>query len=219
MYHPCLRVKGVLPLSRYPLRDGRRAAVNIADYDLNATYKINLSGGQQRLKEAILYVADKGQAMTYFGAVKLNKILWRADFRAFYDRGQPVTGRQYQRLPLGPAPVEMPPIIREMLRDGLLEIALRNQGGKPEHRHVPKVLPVLKFFSADDLAYLDESVEHYRFMTGTETSDESHGIAWKTRQDGDPIPYQAAYFEDKPLSNVSLRRLAEIGRSRGWRSQ
>jgi hypothetical protein len=49
-------------------------------------------------------------------------------------------------------------------------------------------------------------------MTGTETSDESHGIAWKSREIGDAIPYEAAYFEDKPLSSSALERLAGIAR-------
>ena len=49
--------------------------------------------GDDRLGEAIVYVAERmaddpgGQ-----GAVKLNKILWWADFESFRERGRSVTG-------------------------------------------------------------------------------------------------------------------------------
>lgn len=192
--------------------------MDIADFATKAVYKVELSGGQRRLKEAILYVCKKSNEMERFGAIKLNKILWRADFRAYYDRQIPVTGRQYQRIALGPAPVEMPPLINELLRDELLEIKPTDVGGFMEKRHIALADPVTNLFSREDLDYLDEAINHYWRMTGTETSDESHGIAWRTRENGDPMPYQTSFFEDAPLSNDHLRRLARLGRERGWTS-
>jgi|GraSoiStandDraft_4_1057263.scaffolds.fasta_scaffold198494_2 hypothetical protein len=185
---------------------------------LNVTYRVDLSGGQRRLKEAILYVAEKSQAMQLFDRIKLNKILWRADFRAFYERRQPVTGRTYQRLPWGPALIEMLPVMQELMKEGALTEEARVHGGSTEYRPIAKAEPVLKFFSREDLEYLDESIEHYRNMTGTERDDQAHGIAWKSRNDGDAIPYEAAYFEDKPLPQASLERLARIARQRNLRS-
>src|ERR1700733_511729 len=180
---------------------------------VNVTYKIDLSGGQRRLKEAILYVAQKGQPMAFFGRIKLNKILWRADFKSFYDRRQPVTGRTYQKLEWGPALIEMWPIMNDLLREDLLvEEEHVVPGNKTEHRPIAKADPVLRLFSQEDIEYLDESLHHYWNMTGMESSDESHGTAWKTRNIGDAIPYEAAYFEDKPLPKAALERLAERAR-------
>jgi len=181
-------------------------------------YKIELSGGQNRLKEAILYVCQKAAEMEYFGAIKLNKILWRADFKSYADRQIPVTGRQYQRLAMGPAPVEMPPVVNDLLRAGAIVIERRQVGHHTEKRHIAKADPVLRAFSAEDLDYLDEAIEHYRFLTGTEASDDSHGVAWKTREDGDPMPYQAAYFEDSPLPKGTLGKIEAIARARKWQS-
>src|SRR6478672_8661822 len=86
------------------------------------TWKVPLAGGQRRLREAVLYVSNACTEAERFGLVKLNKIIWRADFESFAQRGQPVTGRQYQRLPQGPAPIEMKPVLNEMLRAGLARI-------------------------------------------------------------------------------------------------
>lgn len=82
------------------------------------TWKVPLAGGQKRLREAVLYVSNACRDAERFGLVKLNKIIWRADFESFAQRGQPVTGRQYQRLPQGPAPVEMLPVLDELQADG-----------------------------------------------------------------------------------------------------
>ncbi len=160
-----------------------------------------------------MYVAQKGQPMALFGRIKLNKILWRADFKSFYERGQPVTGRTYQKLEWGPALIEMWPIMNDLLREGLLvEEEHIVPGDKAEHRPITKADPVLRLFSPEDIEYLDESLHHYWNMTGMESSDKSHGTAWKTRNIGDAIPYEAAYFEDKPLPKTTLQRLAEQAR-------
>lgn len=179
---------------------------------INVTYKVDLSGGQRRLKEAILYVAQKGHPMTFFGRIKLNKILWRADFKSFYERGQPVTGRTYQKLEFGPALVEMWPVMNDLLREDLLVEEAQTHGDKIEHRPVAKADPVLRFFSPEDIEFLDESLHHYWDMTGMESSDESHGVAWKSRNIGDAIPYEAAYFEDRELPKATLDRLADKAR-------
>lgn len=189
------------------------------------TYRVALPGGQKRLREAILYVAGNAATLERFGLIKLNKILWRADFTAFADRGVPVTGRAYQRLALGPAPIEMRPLLAEMEQEGQIGFEETDFGlgadGAPmiERRPVPLVEPVLRWFSQDDLSYLDASIEYYRQMSGKRTSDDSHGIAWSTRFDGDPMPYESALLSDDRPSPAQLTRIAEKGRLHNWASQ
>lgn len=182
------------------------------------TYKVHLPGGQRRLKEAALYVIQKYESAEVFGLVKLNKTLWKADFDAFAERGHPVTGRQYKRLPQGPVPNEIVPVLNEMIRDGLIVITPARVFDFDEKR--PKALaePNLKEFSPADLEYLDRSIAFYWEKTGREASDLSHGVAWKTRANGDPMPYDLAYLSDEPLQQWEAERLADIGKSRGWRS-
>src|SRR5258708_531214 len=96
----------------------------------------------------ILYVSERCATAKRFGKVKLNKIIWKADFDAFAARHVPVTGRPYQRLVFGPAPVEMPPLYGEMLQEGLIHIDRIDLGDNYiEHRTIPDVKPELKLFS------------------------------------------------------------------------
>ena len=78
-----------------------------------AAAAMRLPGGQGRLREMVLYVCAACRDAERFGKVKLNKILWRADFKAFAERRVPLTGRTYQKLAAVPAPLEMPLVLAE----------------------------------------------------------------------------------------------------------
>lgn len=183
------------------------------------TFKVNLPGGQSRLKEAALYVMSRCVDAEAFGLVKLNKILWRADFRAYAARGVPVTGRQYQRLAQGPAPVEMLPVLHDMQRDGHIRIERRPVGNFEEQRPISLVEPSLRYFSADDISYLDGSIEGYWGHTGRSASQDSHGVAWETRSNGDPMPYELAILSDEKLNAWEVAYFTKLAQERGWRSE
>lgn len=182
---------------------------------------VDLPGGQRRLAEAVLYVSQKCEGAPYFGLVKLNKIIWRADFESFAERGQPVTGRQYQRLKQGPAPVEMLPVLNELQAGGILAIKKNPQpnSNREEQRPVALEDPVLTFFSRQDLDYLDRAIAAYWEMTGTEVSKLSHGAAWQSREDGESMPYELAYLSDEPIGSGQKSKLLKLAQSHGWQSK
>lgn len=183
------------------------------------TYKVDLPGGQSRLREAALYVMEKCSTLEWFGLTKLNKILWRADFEAYAARRMPVTGRMYQRLAQGPAPIEMLPILDEMQGGGLMKIDKIPVGRFQEKRPVALASPSLRYFSADDLAYLDQSIEFYSAHTGRGASKQSHGVAWNTRHNGDPMPYELSLLSDDELSGNDQSKFSAMGQEQGWHSK
>src|SRR5260370_40915264 len=85
------------------------------------TSSVPLPDGQVRLRQLVLYVAEECREAPHFGLTKLNKIIWRADFTSYAERGVPVTGRAYQRLKFGPAPIEMLPVLNELEQRGDIE--------------------------------------------------------------------------------------------------
>lgn len=183
------------------------------------TTSVPLPDGQKRLRMLILYVAEECRDAPHFGLVKLNKILWKADYSAFAERGRPITGRAYQRLRWGPAPVEMKPLLREMFEAHEISYAETDFGdGVVEQRIVPEVRADVRVFLAEELRYVDRAISYYWDKTGTEASDDSHGVAWKTRTNGDPMPYELAYLSDRPLEGRQLARLLEKATAQGWKS-
>jgi hypothetical protein len=151
------------------------------------TASLSLPGGQDRLRQLILYVSLRCETAERFGHIKLNKIIWKADFDAYAYRKMPITGRAYQKLEWGPAAKEMLPLLTEMERVGLIQWMQENFGkddsGKDivEHRPIAKIPPNLSYFCRDDLKFVEDSIRYYWNKTGTEASDDFHGIAWKSR--------------------------------------
>ena len=189
-------------------------------FDRRLTFKVDLPGGQDRLRQMILYVSIKSQDTPRFGRIKLNKILWKSDFDAYAARGVPVTGCAYQRLRLGPAPRAMLPLLMEMLQVGLLREEIVDFGdGIEERRPVALEQPNMSYFSDDDLTYVGEAMRYYWPLTGMETSDDSHGLAWQTRSDREPMPYQSALLSDRPPGPKQMRRLKDRIRSQGLQSE
>ena len=171
------------------------------------------------MREAVLYVSRACESAPLFGLVKLNKIIWRADFESFAQRGQPVTGRQYQRLPQGPAAVEMLPVLDELQADGLLRIENIRIVDHDEHRPIALAEPVLTLFSRGDLDCLDRAISAYWDKSGRETSDVSHGVAWNSRTDGEPMPYELAYLSDAPIGASQRGRLLKMAMENSWLSK
>ena len=54
-----------------------------------------------KFRELVLYVARKSEADPRFGATKLNKILFYADFWAYSKLGRSISGQKYRRLDQG----------------------------------------------------------------------------------------------------------------------
>jgi hypothetical protein len=183
------------------------------------TPKVNLRGEQDRLRQMILYISEKCAQAERMGLIKLNKILWKADFDAFASRHVPVTGRAYQRLALGPAPREMRPLLREMNRDGLLHFEETDFGdGVIEMRPIADKPSALGNFTPEDISYVDAAIAYYWNMNGRETSDDSHGIAWRSRNNNDPMYYELAFLSDAPVSPRQIIGLTKVIKEKKKRS-
>src|SRR5262245_17319205 len=87
-----------------------------------------------RLREIILLIAMRSEGDEPFGAVKLNKLLFYADFLSYVKFGESITGQEYQALPQGPAPRRMLPVLQRMQKNGVLAIRENDYYGKNQQR-------------------------------------------------------------------------------------
>ena len=187
---------------------GSRTETNVAARpQVNVTYKVDLSGGQRRLKEAI-----------YVKARRANEVFWSRQTQqdnlegglSIILRTAPAgDGSHLSKAQWGPALIDY-----GADNAGFISLSFSSieepevHGGKTEYRPVAKVDPVLRLFSPEDIEYLDQSLRHYWEKTGTETSDASNTASLEISGEiGDAIPYEAAYFEDKSLPKATLQRL------------
>ena len=180
------------------------------------TFCYDLPRQLPRFRELIIYIADKCRRAEYFGATKLNKILYRADFESYRRFGTPITGVIYFRLPKGPAPKILLPIRDDLAREGAITVEKHGVGNRVQHRIIPLRKPYLDDFTRDELALVDEIIEQMWGQTADEVSDASHDIRWRTLNDRDPIPYESAFLSDEPITDEDINLTNRLADEHGW---
>ena len=164
----------------------------------------------ERLRELILYISARCSEDPTFGAIKLNKILYFADFLSYGMTGEPVTGAAYMRLRRGPAPRRLLPVRDKMIEDGELVIQKRRVYQHEQHRTIPLREPVLDSFRPHDISVVDELIQVFWGKTAEEVSDLSHGAAWEIAGDQENIPYQAAYLSNEGVTQDDIEKAKAV---------
>ena len=171
---------------------------------------------EEKLRELILYVSQKCADQTGFGSTKLNKILYFADFISYKATGKPITGVEYQRLQWGPAPRRMKPVLDSMKDSGALGMQEDRFSGGGIKKPVNLVDPRLELFSGREISLIDYVIEKFEQFTAAETSLKSHiWGGWKYARDGEIIPYESVFVNNKPLTAEETERGLEIAKERG----
>ncbi len=168
---------------------------------------------QEKFRNLILYVAGRSKDDVFFGAVKLNKILFYSDFYAYRKLGKPITGAKYQKLGEGPAPKQMVPVRRTMADSDQIDIEHRPYFSGVQQRIVPKTKPKMHLFSKDELAIVDEVIKFFWSKTAREVSDYSHREpGWKAAQPREVIPYETAWLSGDSIEQEAEEQiLAKVG--------
>lgn len=182
------------------------------------TYEVSVPNKDKRLRELIIYIAGRCLTNEFFGTVKLNKILFHSDFRAFRKYGKPITGQKYKKDERGPVPVHIKPVQMEMEKRHDILVIEEEVYGLIQRRVVPLRQPDLTVFTGQDIAVVDEIIKELWNKTATQVSAESHGIQWNTRVMNDPIPYEAAYLSDEPITPAEIERTAALHSKYKWAS-
>lgn len=167
---------------------------------------------EEKFRELILYISQQCASDPTFGATKLNKILYFADFLSYAARGESITGLAYQKLPNGPAPKRLLPIREKMIDErilGIQEIVL--QSGHVQKRTVNLRPPKTAIFTGDEIAVVDTVIAALKNLKAEGVSELSHRmVGWKVARDNEEIPYGTIFLSDEPLSEVENERGREL---------
>ncbi len=158
-----------------------------------------------KLKELILYIALRSEGDEYFAATKLNKLLFFADFLAYLNFGESITGSEYQKLDRGPAPRRLVPVREEMETNEDIVITKRAFYGRPQHKIFALREPDLSLFSPHQIDLVNRVIEKYWNKNASQVSDESHLFSgWKYAEIGEKIPYEVALVGRRNLTPEEL---------------
>jgi uncharacterized phage-associated protein len=170
---------------------------------------------RSKFKELVVYLAqvstrerDEG-----FGMVKLNKLLYRADFEAFRLLGHAITGETYEKQEFGPVARSLPLVLDELAAAGRLQWESIPRG--PHIRQVPtaadttEAQPDLTMFSAAERDVVENTLRELATYGGKSVSEWSHqrSAGWNlAREYGQAIDYDTAFVSTEPIPPEDLER-------------
>jgi hypothetical protein len=162
---------------------------------------------REKFKRLVHYVIWKAGKRDWFGAVKLNKVLWFADARAYSLTGKSITGETYIREKWGPVPKHMMPVRSELESEAAISITKEGR----LTRFVALLPPDTSLFSVDEMNSVDYWIDHIdRDHTAGTISEKTHDEAWEMAELGEELPlYAYRVVRIKEPDEDDLRRLKE----------
>ncbi len=171
---------------------------------MSTTQRVAFELDEPRFKELIVLISELCADDPTYGSVKLNKILYFADFMAYRELGKPITGATYFKLAEGPAPRRLLAARRALVEEGRLAIEHR-----PYFQGVQKRPTVVgpgsqrELFSDDELHIVTAIVEYFRGKSARDVSDISHREpGWILAEEREDIPYETAWLSQDPVDQT-----------------
>ncbi|MBU1921790.1 SocA family protein [Patescibacteria group bacterium] len=153
---------------------------------------------QEKYKNIILFFANKIKNGT-LGKLKIMKLLYFLDFDYFEKYGKSVSGDEYLRFENGPIPRMGEKMLKKMSGKDVRIIRKKMSFGYNDQQHIEPLKDFdVKFFSKEELLFLDETANKWEEFTGAEMKSASHGEApWIATKADDVIDYNLAYYRNK----------------------
>ncbi len=147
---------------------------------------------REKFKSLVHYIIWKAGCHDGFEAVKLNKILWFSDARAYVSRGEPMTGATYIREGCGPVPRQFISVRDELIRQGLIRMWTRTCFNEEITRFQASTAPEKGVLTDDERQIVDYWIKHVadEHAAGA-MSEESHDYGWKIAEPGEELPLYA----------------------------
>lgn len=170
----------------------------------------------EKLQEMILYIAMQSSDDPHFGATKLNKILFFADFWAYAYWGKSITDATYVHWDHGPIPKEMLAARQALITAKRAVVEDREHYGFSQKRLVALGNANLTLFTSDEIQLVDDVISQVERHNGTELSDGTHQLLpWLDTVQGEEIPYFTVFGlkarpATKEIKRQALQRLEEL---------
>lgn len=155
-----------------------------------------ISPNNDKFRELVLFIAQRSEGDPAFGATKLNKLLYYSDFLAYLSFGRPITGHRYQKLPKGPAPRALMPILQAMESGDEIRRVKRQYYDKTQQRVLALREANLDVFSSKEIDLVSKIIHECWGKSGSQMSAISHRFrGWMLAKDGEDIPYEVALVQ------------------------
>jgi len=178
-----------------------------------------------KFKELVVYLsaASERAADEGFGMVKLNKLLYRADFEAYRLLGHPITGETYEKQEFGPVARDLPIALDELAAAGRLRWQFIPTGSHtrkvPTMTDDPDAAADMSAFPQDEREVIENTLRELAVYGGKGASEWSHeeSAGWKAAPDyGHPISYASAVISTEPFSEQDMDHVRAFLGEQSW---
>ena len=176
---------------------------------------------EEKFAELVVLVAEEIENHPAGGAVKLNKVLFFAEFAHVRKHGHPISGARYQHLEHGPGPQQLRPVRRRLIEEGRVALeAVEDAFGYTQNRLRVLVPAHRDKFTSDEIETVQAIASALRHYNSATISDISHAEeGWRLTEMYEEIPYEAAFLGfEQPSTAISRRLEAEVAERHGFTS-
>jgi uncharacterized phage-associated protein len=166
----------------------------------------------ERFREWVLYIVWRTKDDPQFGRTKVAKTLFYADFGAYADEGQPLTGATYEHWQFGPFPPVLYEVEEGLVADGRAALEQSEFAGD-ESKLIALDEPDIDRLPEWERTFVDMKIQEIARERSWRVSDLSHEHpGWIATGDREQIPYEAALISPDPPSpevlDLAQRRFA-----------
>lgn len=155
----------------------------------------------QKFKELILEICDQSIDDDYCGAVKLNKLLFFVDLKSYAKLGRSISGQKYQKLKMGPVPMQILPVLKDMENNGDIQRTSKIIHGYEQQKTMPIRKSDTTVFDRNELAIINETIKCFKKTNGKDISEKSHEfIGWELARINEVIPLETVFISTRELT-------------------
>ena len=168
---------------------------------------------EAKCRELIIYIAGECSDDQYFGATKLHKILFLADFGAYKDTGCSITGSDYLCMPYGPLADGINNLVSSMSKGREQSLLVRDviRAGYRQRYIVPVRAPDISRFTEQELRLVNKAIKRVRNKTAKQVSNLTHHfVGWQLADDGAVIPYETVFLSRQKANRFDKKRAEEL---------
>lgn len=181
-----------------------------------------MAGGREldraKLKDLVLYFARESAKDEGFGMVKLNKLLYRADFEAYRLLGRSITGETYEKQEWGPVGRHVPIVLDELGAAGYLRWQFMERGEHTQKIPTATEVPDLSQFQSEELQLISEVLAELLPYGGKSVSEWSHqaSAGWRVVDIGEEIPYETSLIASESPPEKAVEQLRQRVLADSW---
>jgi uncharacterized phage-associated protein len=154
-----------------------------------------------KFEQVLHYIINKCGNLQNVGKTVIWKILYFSDFDFYELYEKHLTGEEYYKLPMGPAPKNFDKAISELKDKRKIKETKIKCGDYLQIKYTSLKEPELSLLDAIEIKEIDKVIRKLSSMNAAQISEYSHkDMPWKSAKDKEQLDYEMVFYRDDLMS-------------------